>query len=589
MEENVVETQNQRPSKKKGLNKKKGLKLKGKMLLISLVPLLILSVIIFLVSLMKFRSLVDEEVLKGLSTVAVSMEDTFVEQDKGDWHLEGDELYKGERNISEELEAVDHVKEQSGYVATVFYGDTRYLTSILNEDGSRAIGTKAGEAVVDAVIKRGEDYQSDDVEILGETYYAYYIPLYNEGESDPVGMLFVGASQTSIDKEVRTTSMTVLGICVVGALLCGVLIWIVLNVILKAIGKGIHFLEDVAEGNLTKKIDSKYISRADEIGNLCRSITSLQDQLLGIVKGIQNQTDELAGASNTMRARMNETTDNVTQVERAVEEIATGAGSQAEETQNATENVIFMGNMVEETAEEVERLLKNAEQMLSAGQSAADTLKALEQINKKTKQSIDVIYEQTNTTNQSAMKIREATNLITAIAEETNLLSLNASIEAARAGDQGRGFAVVAAQIQKLAEQSNESAMKIEEIINLLIHDSDKAVETMDEVKKIMNQQSEHVGQTDAIFKEVISGIRQSSDGINKISDMTARLDKARSEVVDTVQNLTAIAEENAASTQETSASTTEVSNAIGAISEQSEKVADISKEIHDRMGYFKV
>lgn len=248
-----------------------------------------------------------------------------------------------------------------------------------------------------------------------------------------------------------------------------------------------------------------------------------------------------------------------------------------------------MGNMVEETAEEVERLLRNAEQMLAAGQSAADTLQELEQINQKTKKSIDVIYEQTNTTNQSAVKIREATSLITAIAEETNLLSLNASIEAARAGDQGRGFAVVAAQIQKLAEQSNESAMKIEEIINLLIHDSDKAVETMDEVKKIMGEQSAHVEQTDRIFKDVISGIRQSSDGINKISDMTSRLDKARSEVVDTVQNLTAIAEENAASTQETSASTTEVSNAIGAIAEQSEKVADISEEIHRSMGYFRV
>ena len=145
-----------------------------------------------------------------------------------------------------------------------------------------------------------------------------------------------------------------------------------------------------------------------------------------------------------------------------------------------------MGDMIEKNNSQIENLNVNAEEMTKAGDSAIDTLKELETINGKTKNAIDVIYEQTNTTNESAMKIREAINLITDIAEETNLLSLNASIEAARAGEQGRGFAVVAGQIQKLAEQSNESARKIEAIVASLIEDSDKAVETMNEVRQIM-------------------------------------------------------------------------------------------------------
>lgn len=586
MDEKMVVTEN---FKERVQKRKKGLKLKGKLLVLCLVPLVILSFIIFLVSFLNFKSLVEDEIMKGLATVAVSTENIFDEEDGGDWHLVDKTLYKGDHNVSEELEVVDDINKVNGYVTTIFFGDTRYLTSVKNEDGSRAVGTKAGEAVIETVLEKGQSMESENVEILGEKYYAYYMPLYNDNSDKPVGMLFIGASKSDVEKRINTTTTMVFGVCILGVIICAALIWIVLSIIIKAIGKGISFLEDVAHGDLTKRLDSKYMTRADEIGNLTRSITGLQEQLVDIVRGIQTQTNDLTGASDTMKVRMNETSDNVVQVERAVEEIATGAGSQAEETQNATENVIFMGNMVEETAGEVEQLLRNAEQMLSAGQSAADTLQELSRINEKTKESIDVIYEQTNTTNASAIKIREATSLITAIAEETNLLSLNASIEAARAGEQGRGFAVVAAQIQKLAEQSNESAMKIEEIINLLIHDSDEAVETMNEVKKIMTEQSEHVERTDTIFKDVISGIRQSSNGITKISDMTARMDKARNEVVDTVQNLTAIAEENAASTQETSASTSEVTSAIGAIAEQSEKVAGISEEIHKRMGYFRV
>lgn len=579
-----TEKQNQATGQKKGIS------LKGKLLVLCLLPLVVLTLIITIISTNAIETVVTDEAMNGLAATATSLRDSMDKQDDGAYFVDANEqLFKGDKKLSDETAMVDAIQDASGYVTTVFFGDTRYLTSITNEDGSRAIGTKAGEAVIEAVLKKGETFQSTDVEILGERYYAYYLPLYNPGSNIPVGMIFAGAPQTNVNKEVTTVRIVIIIIALVCIAVCAVLILFILSRILKAIGNGVGVLEEIAGGNLTKRIDAKYMERGDEIGNLCRSLGGLRRQLLDIVQGIQGQTAELAGASDTMKVRMDETTDNVNQVERAVEEIATGAGSQAEETQHATENVIFMGNMVEDTSVEVDKLLANAKEMIAEGQSAADTLQQLNKINEKTKDSIDVIYEQTNTTNQSAMKIREATSLITAIAEETNLLSLNASIEAARAGEQGRGFAVVAAQIQKLAEQSNESAMKIEEIINSLIQDSDKAVETMDEVKKIMIEQSAHVAQTDKIFKDVIAGIKDSAHAVQNISDMTKKLDNARNEVVDTVQNLTAIAQENAASTQETSASTTEVTSAINAIAEQSEKVASISEEIQKSMSYFKV
>ena len=108
-----------------------------------------------------------------------------------------------------------------------------------------------------------------------------------------------------------------------------------------------------------------------------------------------------------------------------------------------------MGSMIEENNLEMEDLHRTAESMYTSSEVAAETLDTMNEVNRKAQEAIDLIYEQTNTTNESVIKIKAAITLITSIAEETNLLSLNAAIEAARAGEQGRGFAVVAEQIQK--------------------------------------------------------------------------------------------------------------------------------------------
>jgi methyl-accepting chemotaxis protein len=330
-------------------------------------------------------------------------------------------------------------------------------------------------------------------------------------------------------------------------------------------------------------------SRKDEIGLMSRALTSLREQLANVVMAIRENSNALVASAEALNSGATDTNTTMEQVENAVNDIANGATNQAEETQEATENVILIGDMVKDTSKTVEELMVSANEMKRANENAQQIISALRDINRQSGEYIDVIAKQTEVTNESALKIGEATKLITDIANETNLLSLNASIEAARAGEQGRGFAVVASEIQKLAEQSTESARKIEEIINMLLIDSEKAVRTMGQVKEIIGQQTQHIIRTDKAFVQIQEGVSASINGMQVISDKTQKLDKARVNVVDVVNNLTAIAEENAAATEETSASVVEVASIVTDIAEKAQGLNSIAEELEEKINIFQL
>jgi len=431
----------------------------------------------------------------------------------------------------------------------------------------------------------------------------------NSGKSEYVSYLFKGAQKlaaykiadnmsivivTADEDDIMAAQSRMIHIAIlvgIVILIVGIIVsYVVSSYIVKPISGVTGIISKAGDLNFEKSAELDGLTkRSDETGVMANAVSKMQIEMNDIIQTLKNQGSVLKDSSGQLKSAASDTSNTIEQVEKAVSEIADGAGSQAEETQKATESVILMGNMVEETNLEVEKLSETANVMKESGAVAAETLNELKDINEKAKKSIDVIYEQTNTTNSSANKIREATALITSIAEETNLLSLNASIEAARAGEQGRGFAVVASQIQKLAEQSNESARLIANIIDSLIQDSEKSVETMDEVLKIMEVQFDKVTKTVETFGELSEGINVSIKGINNIADKTQKLDDARIAVVDVVQNLTAIAEENAASTQETSASVTEVTNFVYNISENANRLDEVADELQEKVSLFTI
>lgn len=415
-------------------------------------------------------------------------------------------------------------------------------------------------------------------------YLAYYVT-----QNHPA-VLVISAEEEEIMAPIKKMIYLCVGVFVADIILFAIIAVVMTTVLVRPIKKVSDIIGKMAHMDFTDDGETDKLSkRRDETGLMGRAVAALREEMRKMVSDIQEQSDHLFSASERLDQDASNTAKTVAKVGSAVGDIASGATSQADETQSATENVISMGNMIEETNQVAAVLEKNSKQMQSSSDQAMSILRELMEVNERTKRSIEEISDQTNITNASAQKIKEATSIIAAIAEETNLLSLNASIEAARAGEQGKGFAVVASQIQKLAEQSNDSALQIDEITSELIQDSTKAVETMKEVQGIMELQSDKMLKTDDMFKQVNVGVENALDSVIHITGRTENLDESRNRVVDVVQNLSAIAQENAASSEETSASVVEVGNTLENISENATQLKDIAYQLDQSIKKIKI
>ena len=364
---------------------------------------------------------------------------------------------------------------------------------------------------------------------------------------------------------------------------------IIASSIVKAIEAGTAAVKQVAAGKLTYEIDGKYLHRNDVIGDLCKAVDSMKNELRYIIIDINNHTQTLLDSADTLDTNAQSTLSTVDGVERAVNDIADGANSQARDAVKATENVSIMGDMLEATNGEIERLTHNTTVMKESSERATQSLIELKKINDQVMEAIEQISEQTNRTNESSQKIKGATDMISGIADETNLLSLNASIEAARAGEQGRGFAVVANEIQHLAEQTGATTDSIGLMISELIDDSENAVETMYMVKSIVEEQSRNVEEVQSIVEAVIEAVEASVQSIASIQEQSAQLNEAKDEIINVVESLSAIAEENAASTQETSAATAEVASSFGEVTEAADKLKTVADGIAETVGAFEI
>lgn len=564
--------------------------LKKKILSVAVLPVLLLGIVTIVITLTQVKSSLISEVKESLSGTAATTLAAYNQHSGSYLRADNGDVWKGGYNISKSESLLDNIKEESGMDVTFFYGNERIMTSAKDRDGNRLLGSPAGKKIVEKVLKGGENYFSSSVSLDGTLNYGYYIPIYQKGtDSEPIGMIFAGVDKQAKDNTINGIILMVL-LSVIFVMAACIVIAVIMSVsITRSLQKGISKVQKVADGELGSPIEEKLLKRNDEVGDLAKAIDTLQKTLQNIVSKIAQSTDNIKMAANELGVTAKDTNYTMKQVEDAVSSISENITEQAKSTKTTTDNIVLMGDQIGRTSEEVGLLNQNADVMRKSSEQASYTIQQLRQINDKVKESINTITRQTNLTNESAQKIQAAIGIISSIAEETNLLSLNASIEAARAGESGRGFAVVASQIQKLAEQSNSSSCEIEEITNTLISNSDEAVEIMRQVHEIIDSQSQNMSDTENIVSKVMDGINTSLEKIEKIEYATEQLESSRNRIVETVEGLSDIAEQNAASTEETFAQTSQVSNTFEQIEAKADQLKQIADELSDIMQHFQL
>lgn len=562
--------------------------LKTKLLLCSLLPVILLGMIVVVISATFVKnSIIDkvEDSLKGTAVATLAAYDqnagSYIEAENGD-------IWKGSYNVSQSENLVDTIKARSGMDVTFFYGDKRIMTSAVDKNGDRILGSPAGNKIVSMVLEQGKDFFSDNVSIEGTIYYGYYVPVYQNGDdTKPIGMIFAGAEKEKtlggIQKIIRSVIMVVIFV----TLLCIVAISFMATTIANGIRRSIANVQEVAAGNLNVDIDGQLAARSDEVGDLTRAIQSLQDALKTIIGGISESTERLLGASDSLKITSHETYENIGSVKNAVDAITDGATNQAEDTRNASDNIGYMGELITQTEREATALSDQTDIMKDSSDRATVSLEELMRISEEVCEAVDIIASQTNETNESAKQIKEASEFISEIAAQTNLLALNASIEAARAGEAGKGFAVVATEIQKLAEQSNATSGSIDHSVNTLIHNSEQVVQTMSRIHKVIENQNLHLTDTTATVGELMQQLQASISTIRSISDKTKELEAARNQVVELIATLSDIAEDNVASTQETNAVITEVSDRFSEVENSADHLRSTADMLVDNISQF--
>lgn len=527
------------------------MKIRCKLILSIIAPIILLGAIIMWIIMNPVSNMVQDEIrnsLKGTANATLAA----YEQNSGEYEVsKNGDLWKGVYNISKSDALVDGIKRKTGMEVTFFYGDKRIMTSAKDKNGRRILDSVVGEGVFNEVVKGKKDCFTNKVMIDNVEHYGYFIPVYNDEKSEPIGMIFAGTNKAAKDVVTNKLSRDIIFIVLVVIIICVLIGLYLSSSLVIPIRRGIKSVSAVSSGNLETEILDVELQRSDEVGDMTRAIKNVRDVIKNIMNNLGVNIAKISSSSKRLNNIAMEVSDSIDNVKNNISMQVEAAAVQEENALTTTENMNKMGTIITESVSQTERLNTLIKGMENSGHKSEEIMRNLLEINKKVNKSIEAIEDQFAKIENAVENIAGSSALINSISKQTELLSLNASLEAARAGIHGRGFAVVADEVKQLAAQSAETSDDIGAVIKKLIIETQNSSKTMKEVSNIICEQDKSLIETGEIFSQVIKDVNYSAKEISEISNKNVTLEETRAYTFELINQLNSLSAENTASIKE--------------------------------------
>lgn len=501
----------------------------------------------------------------------------------GYWEIKNDRLYKGSQLMNENFDVVDIIGKDTNDTVTIFQGDTRVATNV-KIDGKRAVGTKVSEEVANVVLKEGKNFYGEAL-VAGSWYQTAYMPIKNAA-GDTIGIFYVGASQDKITSTINgflVKFLSLLAIIIIISLAASIIFSRKITRRLAAISRA---LEAAGNGDFTVKVKD---TSGDELTDLASSFNLMGGNLQTMISDVVLTAEQVASSSEQLMAGAEQTSKATEVITESIQQVASGAESQTvsvEETATALEEVTIGVQSIAENASLVAEVSAQATQKAKDGSGlVGQTVHQIQAINSSVRDTGEVI----KSLDTRSKEIGNITKAITDIADQTNLLALNAAIEAARAGEHGKGFAVVADEVRTLAEQSQRSSAQISSLIKEIQQDMVRSNQSMNQVQEEVKQGLVIVEKTEMNFKEILEYMERASEQITEMAATAEQMSASSEEVSATVAGITQISRDTSMHSQNVAASAEEQLASMQEITASANSLSKIADNLQQLVSKFKV
>lgn len=513
-------------------------------------------------------------------------------------HPEVDEMFK-DRIAPYAIAVVQKMSKANGYI--VLDVSTEYILNsisgidlgdgsivgFITADGKETIANTEEISVFTPLSYYTKSVESG--EAFGKSYEKYqdeeYLYLYNQVGNTGAYVCALIPRDTIIEKasDIAKLNIGFIIFACASAIAVGTLI---AGGIAGAITKLVHSISKAAKGDLTTTFDTK---RKDEFLVLSKSLTDMMSGMRSLIGNVTEIGLKFATSANAVSDTSSDFLEATKGISYAIEEIEKGVVQQAEDTEKC---LLEMSNLsdkigkVYDSTYEIEKIAGDAKAIVGEGMVIVDELN---QKTNATNEITQVVIGEIEALELQSRSIADFVGIINEIAAQTNLLSLNASIEAARAGDAGRGFAVVADEIRKLADQTVTAAGQIQNIVSAIQLKTKGTVVSAKQAESIVGSQSEALSKTISVFESISSHVANLVNNLNNIASVIKGIEAAKEDTLDAISNISAVSQETATSSEEVSSTATNQIDAVEALSNSAYELAEEAKRLEASLQRFKI